>query len=82
MILPVALNGRETWSLILREEHRLRIFENRVLRRIGRKARGKETMRNQDTGGWIILRWMLERQVGLVWTGLAWLRMGTSCELL
>jgi hypothetical protein len=24
----------ETWSLILREEHRLRVFENRVLRRI------------------------------------------------
>jgi hypothetical protein len=28
------LYGRETWSLILREEHRLRVFENRVLRRI------------------------------------------------
>jgi hypothetical protein len=26
--------GCETWSLILREEHRLRVFENRVLRRI------------------------------------------------
>jgi hypothetical protein len=26
--------GRETWSLTLREEHRLRVFENRVLRRI------------------------------------------------
>ena len=26
--------GYETWSLILREEHRLRVFENRVLRRI------------------------------------------------
>jgi hypothetical protein len=25
---------RETWSLTLREEHRLRVFENRVLRRI------------------------------------------------
>jgi hypothetical protein len=28
------LYGCETWSLILREEHRLRVFENRVLRRI------------------------------------------------
>jgi hypothetical protein len=28
------LYGRETWSLTLREEHRLRVFENRVLRRI------------------------------------------------
>jgi hypothetical protein len=34
IILPVILYGRETWSLILREEHRLRMFENRVLRRI------------------------------------------------
>jgi hypothetical protein len=28
------LYGSETWSLILREEHRLRVVENRVLRRI------------------------------------------------
>jgi hypothetical protein len=34
MILPVVLYGCETWSLTLREEHRLRVFENRVLRRI------------------------------------------------
>jgi hypothetical protein len=34
VILPVVLYGRETWSLTLREEHRLRVFENRVLRRI------------------------------------------------
>jgi hypothetical protein len=33
-ILPVVLCGCETWSLILREERRLRVFENRVLRRI------------------------------------------------
>jgi hypothetical protein len=31
---PVILYGRETWSLTLREEYRLRVFENRVLRRI------------------------------------------------
>jgi hypothetical protein len=30
----IFLYGRETWSVILREEHRLRVFENRVLRRI------------------------------------------------
>jgi hypothetical protein len=30
----VVLYGCETWSLILREEHRLRVFDNRVLRRI------------------------------------------------
>jgi hypothetical protein len=33
-ILPVVLYGCETWPLILRKEHRLRKFENRVLRRI------------------------------------------------
>jgi hypothetical protein len=34
VILPVVLYGCETWSPTLREEHRLRVFENRVLRRI------------------------------------------------
>ena len=34
IILPVVLYGCETWSLTLREEHGLRVFENRVLRRI------------------------------------------------
>jgi hypothetical protein len=34
IILPVVLYGCDTWSLKLREEHRLRVFENRVLRRI------------------------------------------------
>jgi hypothetical protein len=33
-ILPAVLYGYETWSLTLREEHRLRVFENRVLGRI------------------------------------------------
>jgi hypothetical protein len=34
IILPVVLYGCEVWSLTLREEHRPRVFENRVLRRI------------------------------------------------
>jgi len=34
IILSVVLYGRETWSLTLREERRLRVFEKRVLRRI------------------------------------------------
>jgi len=34
IMLPVVLGGRETWSLRLREEYRLRVFENRVLRKI------------------------------------------------
>jgi hypothetical protein len=42
----VVLHGCETWSLTLREEHRLRVFENRVLRRIfGPK-------RDEVTGEW------------------------------
>jgi hypothetical protein len=46
IILPVILYGCETWSLTLREEHRLRVFENKVLRRIfGPK-------RVEVTGGW------------------------------
>jgi hypothetical protein len=34
VILPLVLYGCETWSLTLREEHKLRVSENRVLRRI------------------------------------------------
>jgi hypothetical protein len=45
-ILPVVLYGCETWSLTLREEHRLRVFENRVLRRIF------GTKRDEVTGEW------------------------------
>jgi hypothetical protein len=33
-ILPVVLYGCKTWTLTLTDEHRLRVFENRVLRRI------------------------------------------------
>ena len=44
--LPVVLYGCETWSLTLREERRLRVFENRALRRIfGSK-------RDELTGDW------------------------------
>jgi hypothetical protein len=46
IILPVVLYGCETWSLTLREEHRLRVFGNRVLRRIF------GPMRDEVTGGW------------------------------
>jgi hypothetical protein len=37
-MLSEVLYGFETWSLALREEHRLNIFENRVLRQGGRNA--------------------------------------------
>jgi hypothetical protein len=46
IIMPVVLYGCETWSLTLREERRLRVFENRVLRRVfGPK-------RDEVTGEW------------------------------
>jgi hypothetical protein len=46
IILPVVLYGCETWPLTLREEQRLRVFENRVLRRIfGPKS-------DEATGKW------------------------------
>ena len=34
IILPVVLYGYQTWSLILREEHRLKVLENKVLRKV------------------------------------------------
>jgi hypothetical protein len=37
VILPFVLDGCKTWSLTLGEEHRLRVFENRVLRIFGQK---------------------------------------------
>jgi hypothetical protein len=46
IILPLVFYGCETWSLTLREKRRLRVFENRVLRRIcGPK-------RDEATGKW------------------------------
>jgi len=43
IILPVIFYGCETWSFILREERRLRVFENRVLRRIFGPTRDEVT---------------------------------------
>jgi hypothetical protein len=46
IILPVVLNGYENWLLTLREESRLKMFQNRVVRRIfGPK-------RDEVTGEW------------------------------
>jgi hypothetical protein len=46
IILPVVLCGCETWSLTVKEEHKLKVFENSVLRRIF------EPKRDGVTGGW------------------------------
>jgi hypothetical protein len=50
IILSLILYGCETWSVTLRAEHRLRVFENRVLRRIF------EPKREEVTGEWRRLR--------------------------
>jgi hypothetical protein len=44
VISPVVLYGCKTWSLTLREEHRLRVFENRVFRIFGSKT--------EEDGSW------------------------------
>jgi hypothetical protein len=46
IILPVVLYGYEAWSLTFREESRLRVFENRVLRRVF------GSRRDEVTGEW------------------------------
>jgi hypothetical protein len=50
IVFSVVLYGCETWFLILRKEHRLRVFENRVLRRVF------QPKRDEVTGGWRKLR--------------------------
>ena len=71
IILPVVLYGCETWSLTLREERRLRVFKNRVLRKIfgpkvtreWRKLHNKELndLYSSPNIGWVIksrrIRW-------------------------
>jgi hypothetical protein len=47
VILLVVLYGCKTWSLTLREEHRLRVFENRVLRRIFGPEREEDRSRRK-----------------------------------
>jgi hypothetical protein len=48
VILPIVLYGYETWSLTLGEEQKLRVFQNRVLRRIFGPKR-------EEDGSWIKL---------------------------
>ena len=50
IILPAVFYGCETWSLTMREERRLRVFEDRSFRRIFRPKR------DDVTGEWIKLR--------------------------
>jgi hypothetical protein len=58
VILPVGLYGCETWSLTLREEGKLRVFENKVLRRIFGPRR------DEVTGDW---RRLLNEEINVLY---------------
>jgi hypothetical protein len=46
------------------------------------KPEGRRPLEDQDVGGWTILKQILERKDGMVWTGSIWFRIGTSGGLL
>ena len=84
IILPVCLYGCETWSLILREERRLSMFDNRVLRTTFGSGRDKVTgeckiLHNEELNDLYsspnIVRVNKSRR--MIWTGHA-ARMGDS----
>jgi hypothetical protein len=52
IILPVVLYGCETWSMTLREQHRLIVFENRALRRMF----GRRVMKEREVAENCIMR--------------------------
>jgi hypothetical protein len=77
ILLPLVLCGCETWSLTLREEPLLKVFQNRVLRRIfwlkrdevtgqGRKLH-KEELHNLYSSPSIIRMQMKEDEMGRAW---------------
>jgi hypothetical protein len=76
IILPVVLYGCETWSLTVREKHKLRVFENRVLRRIfipkrdgvmgGWRKLHNEELHNVYSSPSIIIKWRRMRWAGHV----------------
>jgi len=59
-ILPVVLYGCETWSLTWREECRLRVFDNRVLRRIFGPKRDAVTRELNDLYSPINIVWVIK----------------------
>jgi hypothetical protein len=53
-------------------------WERNAYRILVAKSEGNVPLPNLDTGARIILKWILEKLDGVVWTGLIWLRTGTS----
>ena len=67
IILPVVLYDCETWSLTLREESRLRVFENRILRRVfGPKRDDNGEWRRMGSGEGSTLRNFIACTVHLI----------------
>jgi hypothetical protein len=77
IILPAVLYVCETWSLTIREEYTLWVFENRVLRIISGPERDEVTVEWRMESEWI-----LGRLAWGVWIGFDWLRIGTGGGLL
>jgi hypothetical protein len=48
----------------------------------GESQNERDHYEDKEVGGWTILKWILERQDAVVWTGLFCLRIGTSAGLL
>jgi hypothetical protein len=69
IILPVVLYGCETWSLTLREVHRLRVFENRV----------QGPKRDEATGGW---RKLHNEELRDLYSSASLIRMNTSRRMI
>jgi hypothetical protein len=72
IVLPVVWYGCETSSLTLREEHRLRVFENRVLKRVFGSTRVEvaedwRTLHSEELhklSSKNIIRWMKSERIG------------------
>jgi hypothetical protein len=46
------------------------------------KQKIRDHWEDQDVGGWTILKWILEREGGMAWIAMIWLRIGTIGGLL
>jgi len=66
VILPVVLYGCETWSITLREERRLRVFENRVLRRISGPNEDEITETREDCV-WMSFMFCTSHIICMIW---------------